>query len=118
MLYCSADGTALLILPLVNGFPDVSRAAFLSGWQCIARSATCLRFLWFARCIAQWRAEDCSFFPLSMAYTMVYMQYHSFFLSSATFPTFRVCYSSTHGSALLVLPLAIGFHGLRTVLLR
>jgi len=115
--YCSADGTVLLILPLVNGFPNVSRAAFLSGWQCIASSATCLWFSRFAPCIAQWRAEDCSFFPSSMAYTMVYTQYRSFFLSSTTFPTFRVCYYSTHGSALLVLPLADGFHGLRTVLL-
>jgi len=115
--YCSVDGTVLLILPLVNGFPDVSRAVFLSGWQCIARSAPCLRFSQFTRCIAQWRAEDCLFFPSFMAYTMVYTQYRSFFLSSTTFPTFHVCYYSTHGSALLVLPLADGFHCLRTVLL-
>jgi len=31
--YCSADGSALLILPLVNGFSDSSRAVLLSGWQ-------------------------------------------------------------------------------------
>jgi len=43
-LYCSADGTVLLILPLVNGFPNVSRAVFLSGWQRIAWSAACRRF--------------------------------------------------------------------------
>jgi len=61
----------------------------------------------------QWRAEDCSFFPSFMTYTMVYTQYRSFFLSSTTFPTFHVCYYSTHGSVLLVLPLADGFHGLR-----
>jgi len=115
--YCSTGGTVLLILPLVNSFPDVSRAAFLSGWQCIARSATCLQFSRFACCIAQWRAEDCSFFPWSTAYTMVYTQYRSFFLLSTTFPTFRMWYYSTHGSALLVLPLADGFHGLRAVLL-
>jgi len=48
---------------------------------------------------------------------MVYTQYRSFFLSSTTFPTFHVCYYSTHGSVLLILPLADGFHGLRTVLL-
>jgi len=34
--YCSADGCALLILPLVNGFPDGLRAVLLSGRQRIA----------------------------------------------------------------------------------
>jgi len=37
-LYCSADGSALLILPLLNGFPDGLRAVLLSGWQRIAHS--------------------------------------------------------------------------------
>ena len=47
---------------------------------------------------------------------MVSKQYCSFFLSSTTFPTFRVWYYSTDGSALLVLPLANGFHSLRAIL--
>jgi len=38
--YCSVDGSALLILPLVNGFPEGSRAVLLSGWQRIAYSST------------------------------------------------------------------------------
>jgi len=114
---CPADGSALLILPLVKGFPNVSRAAFLSGWQRITRSATCLQFSRFACCIAQWRETDCLFFASPTAFTMVYIEYRSFFQSSTTFPTFRVWYYSTHGSALLVLPLTDGFHGLRAILL-
>jgi len=37
--YCSADGSALLIPPLVNCFHDGSRAVLLSGWQRIAHSS-------------------------------------------------------------------------------
>ena len=46
--YCSADGSGLLILPLVsgllispllNGFPDGSRAVLLIGWQRIAHTS-------------------------------------------------------------------------------
>jgi len=115
--YCSADGTVLLILPLINGFPDVSRAVLLSRWKCIARSAVCRQLSRFARCIAERTAADCSFFHLSTAFMAVCMLYCSFFRSSTTFTMFRVLYHSAHGSALLVLPLADGFHGLRVVLL-
>jgi len=107
----------LLILPLVNSFPDVSRAVLLSGWKPIARSAVCRRLSRFARCIAQRRAADCSFFHSSTAFMMVCTPYRSFFQSSTTFTMFHVLYHSAHGSALLVLPLADGFYGLRVVLL-
>jgi len=116
--YCSADGTVLLILPLVNGFPDVSRAAFFRGWQCIAHSAPCLQFSRFTFCIAQWRAEDCLFFPSFMAYTMVYTQYRSFFLSSPLSTVFTVytLYCSVEGRGLLILPFIHGLHdGLHAV---
>jgi len=115
--YCSADGTVLLILPLVNGFPNVSRAVLLSGWKRIARSAVCRWLSRFARCIAQRRAADCSFFHSSTAFMTVCTLYRSFFLSSTTFTMFRVLYHSDHGSVLLVHPLTDGFHGLRVLLL-
>jgi len=52
--YCSADGSALLILPLVNGFHDSSRTVLLSGFQRIAHSSARRRLSrWFARLIAQ-----------------------------------------------------------------
>jgi len=101
-----------------SGFPIVLRAVFLSGWQHIAVSATCRWFSRFACCIAQCRVADCSFFPSSTAFTTVYMPCRSFFWSSTNFLTFRMLYSSMYGSALLVLPLADGFHGLCAVLLR
>ena len=46
--YCSADGSGLLILPLIsgllispllNGFPDGSHAVLLIGWQRIAHTS-------------------------------------------------------------------------------
>jgi len=39
--YCSADGSALLILMLVNGFSNGLRAVLLSGWQRIAHTSAC-----------------------------------------------------------------------------
>jgi len=61
--YCSADGSALLILSLVNGFSDGLRAVLLLVWQCIAHSSAHQRlFLRFARRIAQRLAAHCSFF--------------------------------------------------------
>jgi len=38
--YCSDDGSAFIILPLVNSFSDGLRAVLLSGWQRIAYSST------------------------------------------------------------------------------
>jgi len=35
----SADGSTLLILPLVNGIPDGLHAVLLCGWQWIAHSS-------------------------------------------------------------------------------
>jgi len=100
--YCSADGSALLILPLVNGFPDGFRAVLLSGWQQIAHTSPRQRLSRrFARRIAQRMAADCSFF-----------------LPSTAFTTVCAPYCSADGSGLLILPLVNGFHdGLRAVLL-
>jgi len=61
--YCSADGSALLILSLVNGFSDGLRAVLLLGWQRIAHSsAHQWLFLRFARRIAHRLAAHFSFF--------------------------------------------------------
>ena len=107
----------LLILPLVNGFPDVSRAVLLSGWKRNTRSAICRWLSRFAHCIAERRTVDCSFFHSSTALITVCTLYRSLFQSSTTFTMFRVLYHSAHGSPLLVLLLADGFHSLRVVLL-
>jgi len=100
--YCSADGSALVILPLVNGFSDGLRAVLLSGWRRIAHSFSRQRLSGrFSRCIAQRMAADCSFLHSSMAFTTVCAPY-----------------CSADGSGLLILPLVKGFHdGFRAVLL-
>jgi len=100
-LYCSVDGSGLLILPLVNGFQDGLRAVWLSGWHRIAQ--TCAR-QWlsrrFARHIAQRMAADCSFFFSSMAFTVI------------------TPFCTVNGSRFLLLQVVNGFHhGLRAVLL-
>jgi len=100
-LYCPADGSVLLILPLINGFHDglravlpsgwrggsliVSlvngfhnglRAVLLSGWQRIAHTSSRQRLSRrFARRIAQRMAADCSFFLPSTAFTTVCAPY-------------------------------------------
>jgi len=126
-LYCSADGSGLLILPLVTGFHDGLRAVLLSGWQRIAHSSTRQRFSQrivrriaqrmarriahsfshqrlsrrFARRIAQQMAADCSYLH-----------------SSTAFPTVRAPYCSADGGGLLIFPLVNGSSdGLRAVLL-
>jgi len=93
--YCSADGSALLILSVVNGFSDGSRTVLLGGWQRIARTfarqrlsrrmrAVLLRgwqriahtsaCQWlsrpFARRKAQRMASDCSFFRSSTSFAV------------------------------------------------
>jgi len=125
--YCSADGSALLILPLVKAFHDALRAVLLSGWQRIAHSSTRQRFSQriarriaqrmarrithsfsrqrlsrrFARRIAQRMAADCSYLR-----------------SSTAFPTVRAPYCSADGGELLILSPVNGFHdGLHAVLL-
>jgi len=99
-LFCSVDDSALLILPLVNGCHHGSRAVLLSGWQWIAHSSARQRLSpRFVR-RAQRMAVDCSFIRLSTA-----------------FPTDYALFCSADGSILLILPLVIGFHSLRTVLL-
>jgi len=99
--YCSADGSGLLILPLVNGFHDRLRAVLPRGWQRIAHSCTRRRLSRrYARRISQRMAADCSFF-----------------LSLTAFTTVFAPYCSADGSRLLILPL-VDFHdGLRAILL-
>jgi len=99
--FYSADGSALLILPLVNGFYDRLRAVLLSRWQRIARSSARKRLSWFARRFAQRMAAHCSFFRSSTAFTTVYAPY-----------------SSADRGGLLIHTLVNGFRdGLRAVLL-
>jgi len=84
--YCSADGSGLLILPLVsgllisplvNGFPDGSRAVLLSGWQQIAHTSAGQSLSRFAHRIAQWMAADYSSLHSSTAFPMVRTPYCS-----------------------------------------
>jgi len=100
--YCSVDGIGLLTPPLINGFHDGLRVVLLSGWYRIVHTSARQLLSWqFPYCIAQWMAADCSFFYLSMAFT--------------------VCtpFCSVYGSVLLILLLVNGFHrGLHAVLHR
>jgi len=98
--YCWADGSGLLILPLVNGFPDGLRALLLTRWQRIARSSARQRLSRFARRFPQRMAAHCSFFPSSTAFTVCAL------------------FCSADDSPLLILPLVNGFYdSLRAVLL-
>jgi len=98
--YCSADGSGLHILPLVNGFHGL-RAILLGEWQRIAHSSARQRLSQrFLRRISQRMAAD-----------------WSFFLSSTAFTTVFTPYCSADGSGLLILPVVNGFHnGLRAVM--
>jgi len=100
--YSSADGSGLLILPLVNGFHDGLRAILPSGWQRIAHTSAHQRLSRrFARRIALRMAADCSIFRLPTAFNMVCAPY-----------------SSADGIELPPPPLTNGFHDdLRAVLL-
>jgi len=74
----SADGSTLLILPLVNGIPNGLRAVLLSGWQRIAHFSARQRLSRrFAPRIAHRMALDCSFFGWLTAFTTVCMLYCS-----------------------------------------
>jgi len=74
--YCSADGSGLLIPPLINGFHNSLRAVLLYGWQRIAHTSAHQRLSQqFARCIALRMAADCSTFLLPTAFTMVCTPY-------------------------------------------
>jgi len=100
--YCSADGSALLILPLVKGFHDRLRAILLTGWQRIAPSSTRQQlFRRFTHDNAQRMTAD-----------------YSYFRSSKPFTTDCAAFCSAAGSAFLILQFVKGFHdGLRAVLL-
>ena len=101
--YCRADGSGLLILPNVKGFHNGLCTVLLSGWQQIAHSCACQWLSqWFAHCIAEWIAVDCSYFRSSTAFTKLHASY-----------------GSTDGIGLLIPSLVNGFHNsLCTVLLR
>jgi len=95
-LYRAADGSALLIPLLVNGFPDGFRAVLRRRYQCIGHSSARQRLSqWFAHHIAQ---------PMAAHY--------SYLRSLAAFPTNCTPYCSADGSALLILTLV---NGLTTV---
>jgi len=96
--FSTENGGGLLILPLINGFPNGLHADFLRGWQCIARSSARQWLSQFTRRIAQLMAADCSYLRLSTAFTVC------------------VQFCSANDNILLVLPLVNGFHGLHTVL--
>jgi len=100
--YCSADGSGLLTLTLVNGFHDGLRAVLFPGWQRIAHtSARQWLSRRFAHRMAQRMAAHCSFFR-----------------SSTAFATVRAPYYTADGSGLLIPELVNGFPvGLRAVLL-
>ena len=125
--YCSVDGSALLILPLVNGFPDGSRAVWRSGWQRIAHTSACQRLSpRFARCLDQRMAADCSFFHSSSDFTVCVPFCSANGSGLLILPVVdvyypqpvRVLYSSADGSGLLILALVNGFHdGFSAVLL-
>jgi len=69
---CSADGSALLIFPLVNGLSSGLRAVLLSGWQHIAHTSVRQRLSQpIARRIAQRMATHCLYLRSSMAFTTV-----------------------------------------------
>ena len=75
--YRSADGIRLLVHPLVKGFPVSLHAVLLSGWQRIVYSSAHQQLLWFRYCFALGMTEDCSFFHLLMAFTMVCLSFYS-----------------------------------------
>jgi len=100
--YCSADGSRLLIPPLVNHLHDGLDAVWLRLWQWVAPTSACQ---WlsrrFAPRIAQWMVADCSFFRSSMA-----------------FPTVCAPYCTVNGSRFFLLPVVNRFHdGSHAVLL-
>jgi len=99
--YGSADGSALLILPLVNGFYNGLRTVLLRGWQRIAHTSTRQRLSRrFAHRISLPMALDCSFFLLSTAFMTVFTPY-----------------CSADGRGLLILPLVDIHNDLRAILL-
>jgi len=100
--YCTADGSALVILLLVHSFSDGLRAVLLCRWQCVAHTSARQRLSrQIVRCIAHLMAAYCSFFCSSMA-----------------FPTVYAPYCSADNSGLHIHPLVKAFHdGLRAVLL-
>jgi len=98
--FCTANGSGFLLLAVVNIFHHGLHAVLLRGWQLIAYSSARQWHSRFARRFAHRMVADCSSFCLSTAFATVCM-----------------LISSADGSALLVLPLVNGFHGLRAVLL-
>jgi hypothetical protein len=100
VLYCSASGIGMLVLPLFNGFPDDLGTVLVSGRLRFACSSTHQWLLWFSCRIAQQIAAPCYFFHSSLALTLVCAPY-----------------CSVDGSGLRILLLVDGFHCLCTVFL-
>jgi len=74
--YCSADGSRLFILPLVNSFKDGLRTVSRRGWQRIAHTSSRQRVSQrFLRRIAQQMAAYCSFSHSPTAFTTVCAPY-------------------------------------------
>jgi len=98
--YCSADVSALLIPPLVNGISNGSRAILLREWQRVAHTYTRQPLSrQIVRRIVPRMAVDCSYL-----------------CSSTAFLTVCARYGSVDGSALLIPLLVNGFpDGLRAV---
>jgi len=58
--YSSADGSTLLVIPLVNGFHDGLRAILLGRWQCIARSSLYSSTDFTMVCVPYWSVDGSS----------------------------------------------------------
>jgi len=64
-------------LPLVGDFANVLCAVDYSPSHSFFRSSTTVITGWFAYCIRQWMAADCSLLHSSTAFTMVFAPYCS-----------------------------------------
>jgi len=109
VLYCSADGSVLLVLPFVDSFHGL-HAVLQSGRQQIAPSSICPQLSWrFACCIAHSSGR----LQLSQCFACCITQLMAAHCSFFRLPTvFMVCvlYCSVDGGGLLILPFVNGFH--------
>ena len=116
VLHFSADGSVLLVLPLVYGFYGLC-AVLLSGGQRIAHSSLCPWLTrWFTRSITLSSCRLRLSRPFACAIPQPMAAHCSFFRSPLGF---TVCapYCLDDGGGLLILPFVNGFHhGLHAVL--
>jgi len=118
VLHFSADGSVLLVLPLVYGFHGL-RAVLLSGGQRIAHSSRRPRLTrWFPSSIVHSSCRLRLSRPFVSGITQP-MAAHCLFFHSPMGFTVCVPYWLADGGSLLILPFVNGFHhGLHAVLLR